>query len=108
MNKSAKKLINTYPNHYDIVKEQLKDPVFAREWIKGLLEDYSQTHDVNELIIDLKPLIEARYSICEFAQLCGVHRMTLYKTFSRKIIPSIDVLNKIFKTLGYNLTLQIS
>ena len=53
-----------------------------------------------------KILIEAKYTICEFAKLIGIHRITLYKIFSRKMIPSIEILHKIFLGLGYDLKLS--
>ena len=74
-------------------------------WLESLLSDYSETKDVNDLIYNLKPLIESKYTICEFAKLIGIHRITLYKIFSRKMTPSIEILHKIFLGLGYNLKL---
>lgn len=107
MNKKEKTLLENFPKHSDNLKEQLKnDSEYAQMWLDSLLEDYSETKDVNDLIYNLKPLIEAKYSICEFANLIGIHRITLYKIFSRKMIPSIEILHKIFAGLGYSL--QIS
>lgn len=74
-------------------------------WLDSLLEDYSETKDVNDLVYNLKPLIESKYTICRFAKLIGIHRITLYKIFSRKMIPSIEILHKIFLGLGYDLKL---
>ena len=79
---------------------------YAQMWLDSLLDEYSQTKDVNDLIYNLKPLIEAKYTICEFANIIGIHRITLYKIFSRKMIPSIEILHKIFKGLGYDLKLS--
>jgi DNA-binding phage protein len=106
MNKQKNTLLDSFPSHYDIVKEQLQDVDFAREWLEDAINEYCRTKNINELIVDLKPLIEAKYSICEFAKICGLHRLTLYKIFARKIIPSVETLNKIFTGLGYELALQ--
>ena len=107
MNKKEKTLLENFPKHNENLKEQLKnDDEYAQMWLDSLLEDYSETKDVNELVYNLKPLIEANYTICEFAKVIGIHRITLYKIFSRKMIPSIEILHKIFAGLGYNL--QIS
>ena len=107
MNRKEKILLENFPKHSENLKEQLKnDEEYAQMWLDSLLEDYSETKDVNDLIYNLKPLIEAQYTICEFAQVIGIHRITLYKIFSRKMIPSIEILHKIFAGLGYNL--QIS
>ena len=107
MNKKEKTLLENFPKHNKNLKEQLKnDDEYAQMWLDSLLEDYSETKDVNELVYNLKPLIEANYTICEFAKVIGIHRITLYKIFSRKMIPSIEILHKIFAGLGYNL--QIS
>lgn len=105
---NTKKIIETFSKFDDHLKEQLKDPVYAKLWVESLLEEYSQTKDINTLLYDLKPLIESSYTICAFAQKIGVHRITLYKIFSRKMLPSLEILNKIFNGLGYNLSLKIS
>jgi DNA-binding phage protein len=106
LSKKQKALLDSFPSHLDLVKEQLQDIEFAREWLEVTLKEYSQTKNIKELIMSLKPLIEAQYSICEFAEICGIHRLTLYRIFSRKSVPSLETLNKIFSGLGYELALQ--
>lgn len=107
MNKKESTLLSNFPKHKDNLKIQLKnDSEYAKMWLDSLLEDYSETKDVNDLIYNLKPLIEANYTICEFANLVGIHRITLYKIFSKKMIPSIEILHKIFLGLGYDLKLS--
>ena len=100
-------LLQSFLKHNDNLKQQLKDDnEYAQMWLDSILDDYSETKDVNDLICNLKPLIEAKYTICEFAKLIGIHRITLYKIFSRKMIPSIEILHKIFLGLGYDLKLS--
>ena len=107
MTNQKENLLNSLPKHQENLKQQLKDDAeYAQMWLDSLLDDYSQTKDVNDLIYNLKPLIEAKYTICEFAKLIGIHRITLYKIFSRKMIPSIEILHKIFLGLGYDLKLS--
>ena len=104
MNKKEEALLQNFPKYNDNLKQQLKsDNEYAQMWLDSLLEDYSETKDVNDLVYNLKPLIESKYTICEFAKLIGIHRITLYKIFSRKMIPSIEILHKIFLGLGYDL-----
>lgn len=106
MNKKEEALLQNFPKYNDKLKQQLKsDNEYAQMWLDSLLEDYSETKDVNDLVYNLKPLIESKYTICEFAKLIGIHRITLYKIFSRKMIPSIEILHKIFLGLGYDLKL---
>ena len=106
MNKKEEALLQNFPKYNDNLKQQLKsDNEYAQMWLDSLLEDYSETKDVNDLVYNLKPLIESKYTICEFAKLIGIHRITLYKIFSRKMIPSIEILHKIFLGLGYELKL---
>ena len=106
MNKKEEALLQNFPKYNDNLKQQLKsDNEYAQMWLDSLLEDYSETKDVNDLVYNLKPLIESKYTICEFAKLIGIHRITLYKIFSRKMIPSIEILHKIFLGLGYDLKL---
>lgn len=106
MNKKEETLLQNFPKHNDNLMQQLKsDNEYAQMWLDSLLEDYSETKDVNDLIYNLKPLIESKYTICEFAKLIGIHRITLYKIFSRKMTPSIEILHKIFLGLGYDLKL---
>ena len=107
MANTKENLLNSLPKHQENLKQQLKnDSEYAQMWLDSLLDDYSQTKDVNDLIYNLKPLIEAKYTICEFAKLIGIHRITLYKIFSRKMVPSIEILHKIFLGLGYDLKLS--
>ena len=107
MTNQKENLLNSLPKHQENLKQQLKDDSeYAQMWLNSILDDYSQTKDVNDLIYNLKPLIEAKYTICEFAKLIGIHRITLYKIFSRKMIPSIEILHKIFLGLGYDLKLS--
>ena len=107
MKKKEQILLQNFPKHQDNLKEQLKnDSEYAQMWLDSLLDDYSTTKDVNELIYNLKPLIEANYTICDFAKLIGINRITLYKIFSRKMIPSIEILHKIFAGLGYDLKIS--
>ena len=102
-------LLSTFPKHQGSFKQQLKeDKEYASMWLESILQDYSDTKDVNELVYSLKPLIEANYTICEFAKFIGIHRITLYKIFSRKMTPSIEILHKIFLGLGYELKLSVS
>ena len=97
MNKKEQILLKNFPKHQDYLKQQLKDdPEYAQIWLESLLDDYAQDKNVNDLIYNLKPLIEANYTICDFAKLIGIHRITLYKIFSHKMIPSIEILHKIF------------
>lgn len=106
MNKKEEALLQNFPKYNDNLKQQLKsDNEYAQMWLDSLLEDFSETKDVNDLVYNLKPLIESKYTICEFAKLIGIHRITLYKIFSRKMIPSIEILHKIFLGLGYDLKL---
>jgi len=108
MNEKQKTLLQNFPKHQDNLKFQPNnDDEYAQMWLNSLLEDYSETKDVNELIYNLKPMIEARYTICEFAKKIGIHRITLYKIFARKMLPSIEILHKIFLGLGYNLKLSV-
>lgn len=108
-NKKETSLINSFPKHEEYFKQHLKeDAEYAAMWLDSILQDYSDTKDVNELIYNLKPLIESKYTICEFAKLINIHRITLYKIFSRKMTPSIEILHKIFKGLGYELKLSVN
>lgn len=108
MNEKQKTLLQNFPKHQDNLKFQLNnDDEYAQMWLNSLLEDYSEKKDVNELIYNLKPMIEARYTICDFAKKIGIHRITLYKIFARKMLPSIEILHKIFLGLGYNLKLSV-
>ena len=100
-------LLNTFPDFDDFLHSELQDDELRTIWVNDALKEYSDTKDVNQLVLRLKPLIEKDYTICEFAKKTGIHRVTLYKIFSYKIVPSVDILNKIFSALGYNLTLSI-
>ena len=101
-------LLNTFPDFDDFLHSELQDDELRTIWVNDALKEYSDTKDVNQLVLRLKPLIEKDYTICEFAKKTGIHRVTLYKIFSYKIVPSVDILNKIFSALGYNLNFSIA
>ena len=107
MNSKEEQLLESFPKHKDFLKQQLRnDEEYAQMWLSSLLDDYSESKDVNDLVYNLKPLIEAKYTICEFAKMIGIHRITLYKIFANKMVPSIEILHKIFSGLGYNLKIS--
>ena len=61
MNKKEETLLQSFPKHNDNLKQQLKDDSeYAQMWLDSLLDDYSQTKDVNDLIYNLTPLIGAK------------------------------------------------
>ena len=65
MNKKEEALLQNFPKYNDNLKQQLKsDNEYAQMWLDSLLEDYSETKDVNDLVYNLKPLIESKYTIC--------------------------------------------
>ena len=110
MNKIGKKeksLLDSFPKHKDyFLKQMREDSEYAQMWFNAALTEYRETQDVADLVFNLKPMIEANYTICDFAKKIGINRVTLYKIFSSKMVPSIEVLNKIFNGLGYELLLQ--
>ena len=75
-------LLNTFPDFDDFLHSELQDDELRTIWVNDALKEYSDTKDVNQLVLRLKPLIEKDYTICEFAKKTGIHRVTLYKIFS--------------------------
>ena len=56
MNKIEQKLLQNFPRHQDYLKQQLHDdPEYAQMWLDSLLEDYSESKDINDLI-DVIPI----------------------------------------------------
>ena len=55
-NKKEENLLNKFPRHKEFFKEQLKaDSEYAKMWLESILQDYTDTKDVNELIYNLMP-----------------------------------------------------
>jgi DNA-binding phage protein len=107
MNERQRALLDSFPSHHDLVLEHLQDIEFAKMWLKSSIKEYRKSKNMNELLIDLSPLIESKYEISEFAKLCSINKTTLSKILSRKLTPNLDHLDKIFKALGYKMTLHI-
>ena len=48
MNKKQETLLKSFPKHSDNLKQQLKDDnEYAQMWLGSILDDYSETKDIN-------------------------------------------------------------
>lgn len=97
------KLALQLPECRDVfIKEFQKDPDFAKECIRGELEEYAQTGDIRYLLSTLKDVATAKGWVW-LAKETGLSRPTLYETLNGKSLPRIDTLVKILNALGFRM-----
>ena len=71
----------------EFLYEQLKDPDFAAEYMRAVLEDYD---DPKEIIFALKDIVQAYGGPNQVSAECGIDRSHLYKLFRGENLPRID------------------
>lgn len=107
MNKKEKKLLDSFTNFDEILLDDLQNPEFAQEYFNSILNDYIRNKKTVDFLQCLKPLIEAKENISEFARKTGISRAYLYKIFKNKVNPEFETLEKIFKGLGFELSITV-
>jgi probable addiction module antidote protein len=82
--------------HDDWLFEQLKDGVFAAEYLNAAGED----DDPKTYLTALRKVVEARGGMASIAEKAQLSRETLYRTLSNRGNPTIRTLNAVLKATG--------
>ena len=89
-------------NYKDEIKERLKDPDYAVEYLTNVLANESQ----ETFLIALKDVIDARgVQMSKLSEESGVTRQALYHLLSDKGNPTLTTFVSVLKSMGF--TLQI-
>jgi probable addiction module antidote protein len=85
-----------------IVRRLRKDPDFAAEYLKSVLED---TDEPRVLLVALRHLVQAQ-GIAKVAKAAGIERESLYRALSAHGNPRLSTLVAVTKAIGLKLTVE--
>ena len=91
--------------HKELVKEMVKDPNEAFEYLSASLDEYMRDGDLEAFLITLRTVANARGGITELAKKTGLNRQNLYRTLSKSGNPTLTTLRTILSSLGLNLSI---
>ncbi len=85
-----------------IVRRLRRDPDFAAEYLKSVLED---TGEPRVLLVALRHLVQAQ-GIAKVAKAAGIERESLYRALSAHGNPRLSTLVAVTKAIGLKLTVE--
>jgi probable addiction module antidote protein len=85
-----------------MVRRLRKDPKFAAEYLKSVLEDEDEPR---VLLIALRHLAQAQ-GIAKVAKAAGIERESLYRTLSAHGNPRLSTLVAVTKAIGLKITVE--
>jgi len=94
-----KKVTEKYENN---LKEDLRDPVEAAEYLNAALEDGSQ----EVFLLALKDIANAK-GISEIARKTKLNRENLYRILSTQGNPKLKSLNSVLHSIGLKLSVEV-
>ena len=92
----------SFPHDEAILRRLRKDPNFAAEYLKGVLEDENEPR---VLLMALRHLAQVQ-GIAKVAKAAGIERESLYRALSVHGNPRLSTLVAITKAIGLRLTLE--
>ena len=94
-------------NYRDFVKETIKNPEEAMEYLKVSLDEYEKDGNLEAFLIALKTVVEVQGGgMSDFARKTSLNRQSLYKTLSKKGNPRLQTLHTILHELGFKLSIE--
>ena len=78
-----------------------KDKAFLDNFISVAFEEYNNDENIENLVMALKCITEAKGGIAALVEKTGLSRQTIYNTFSLKTSPNLSSFNKILNALGF-------
>jgi probable addiction module antidote protein len=99
----AKKVKTPYRDYEEGLVEQLKDPVFAAEYIKAALEE---RHQPAIFMTALSRVVKAK-GVQQIAIKTKLNRESLYKLLSVDGNPTLSSLHSILDSLGLRLSVEL-
>ena len=90
----------------EILMDDLKDPIFAKEYLSVALEEYEKDKDSEAFLLALRDVAEAKGGLSKLAQKSHLNRQNLYKALSKKGNPKLDTVETILHGLGFRLSIE--
>lgn len=90
----------------EVLHEDLKDPLEAKEYIEVALENYEEDKDVEEFLMALRDVTEAQGGISQLAKRTHLNRQNLYRALSNRGNPKLETIGTILHGLGFKLSIQ--
>ena len=104
-NRSARKDMTKKSISYaDDLRERLRDPKYAAEYLNAVLEDEENSNDA-VFLLALRNVAEA-FQISNVAEGAGINRENLYRMLSSKGNPTLNSLFAVLKALGLRFSVQ--
>ena len=99
----------TRPKSYTIkyedwLKERLRDPKEAAEYLTGSLED----GDAGVFLLAVRDVVDVYGGLGAVARKTGLNRENLYKMLSKRGNPRIDSLQAVLGHLGFSLAIGVA
>lgn len=103
MKKEEIKMVNSVPYTDILVNLFEKDKEFLGNFISAAFEQYNNDKNIENLVMALKCVTEAKYGVAALVEKTGLSRQTIYNTFSLKTSPNLLLFNKILNALGFEI-----
>jgi probable addiction module antidote protein len=91
-------------SYQDDLLKALTDPVEAREYLNGALED----ENPEVFLLALRDVVEANSTMSELAKATNRNRESLYKTLSEKGNPQLNSVRSILNQIGFKLAVEVN
>ena|ERR1017187_6765101 len=86
--------------------ERLRDPVYAREYLRAALEDHDEGADA-VFLLALRDIAKANH-MTYIAEATGLNRESLYKMLSSRGNPGINSLKAVLNAVGLELSVELA
>jgi probable addiction module antidote protein len=91
-------------SYQDDLLKALTDPVEAREYLNGALED----ENPEVFLLALRDVVEANSTMSELAKATNRNRESLYKTLSAQGNPQLNSVRSILNQIGFKLAVEVN
>jgi len=101
-----KKNKRQFSDYEDYLKQELKDPELAQEYLNIALDEYYKDNNLNALLLALKDVAMAMGGIQKLSRQTKLNRQNLYRIFSAQSDPKINTFGSILNGLGFQLAIK--
>lgn len=87
----------------DFLKAELQDDKKAQYFLLAALEEYEQDDDIENFLLALRHIIDARGKFSDVAKKAKISRQHLYRILAKKSSPSFEIVKRIIKAVNLSL-----